>query len=73
MAVKWHWIGNGLAEWLSIGSKVISVVFNRPSGITVAVKWHSIDNGLEELLSIGSKVISVVFYCQSSGSQKTVK
>ena len=61
MAVKWHCIGNGLVEWLSIGRKIISVVFYCSSGITVAVKWHSIGNGLVEWLSIGSKVISVVF------------
>ena len=27
VALKWHSIGNGLVEWLSIGRKVISVVF----------------------------------------------
>ena len=57
VAVKWHSIGNGLEELLSIDCKVIPVVFNRSSGITVAVKWHSIGNGLVEWLSIGSKVI----------------
>ena len=65
MAVKWHWIGNGLDEWLSIGKRVISVVFYCPSGITVAVKWHCIGNGLVEWLSIGKKVISVIFHCLS--------
>ena len=62
MAVKWQWISNGLDEWLSIGRKVILVVFYCLSGTTVAVKWNCICNGLVDWLSIGSKVLSLVFF-----------
>ena len=63
MALNWQC--NRLVEWLSIGRKVISVVFHCLSSNTVEVKWHCIGNRLVEWLSIGRKVISVVFHCLS--------
>ena len=46
MSFKWLCIGNGLDEWLSIESKVISVVFYCLSGTTVEVEWQSSGIGL---------------------------
>ena len=60
LTVKWHWIGNRLVEWLSIGNQVTWVVVQWLSCSTLAVNWHWIENRLVEWLYIGIQVTWVV-------------
>ena len=43
VAVKWHWIGNGLVEWVSIGKQVylirIPLAEWQYSGNGLAMDW----------------------------------
>ena len=56
LALKWHWIGARLFEWLSIGNQAIGLLVQWLFGSSFSFKWYWIGTRLVELLSIGNQV-----------------